>query len=181
MADPATHSFSQIQRPGELSAVQRTALIECWIDVANAGGAVGFPFPPVKRDEVIAAADSIIAGLGPERSRLVIAKRNEGLVGWLHLSRHADPLVAHWGVVSRVQTHSAHRGAGVGSAMMHLVRRIAREEMGLEQLRLAARGGAGLTEFYERLGWVEIGRWSGALRFGPGDDRDEVLMRLAPL
>jgi hypothetical protein len=39
----------------------------------------------------------------------------------------------------------------------------------------------GLEDFYSRLGWREVGRWLGALRFGPDDDRDEVLMLLAPL
>jgi hypothetical protein len=46
---------------------------------------------------------------------------------------------------------------------------------------LAARGGVGLEDFYGRLGWKEIGRWPGALRLAPGDDRDEILMILAPL
>lgn len=32
-----------------------------------------------------------------------------------------------------------------------------------------------------RLGRREVGRWPGALRLAPGDDRDEVLMILAPL
>ena len=63
---------------------------------------------------------------------------------------------------------------------MNEVRRIARDELGLEQLRLAARGGEGHEGFYSRLGWTEIGRWPGALRF-PGGDQDEVLMILAPL
>jgi hypothetical protein len=53
--------------------------------------------------------------------------------------------------------------------------------MGLEQLHLAARGGMGLERFYARLGWREIGRWPGALRLAPGDDRDEILMVLSPL
>ncbi len=53
--------------------------------------------------------------------------------------------------------------------------------MGLEQLHLAVRGGMGLETFYGRLGWREVGRWPGALRLRPGDDRDEVLMLLAPL
>jgi hypothetical protein len=59
---------------------------------------------------------------------------------------------------------------------MHELRRIAHDE-----LHLAARGGVGLERFYQRLGWREIGRWPGALRLGPGDDRDEVLMVLTPL
>ena len=60
-------------------------------------------------------------------------------------------------------------------------RQVARQDMGLEQLHLAARGGMGLEHFYARLGWREIGRWPGALRLAPGDDRDEVLMVLSPL
>src|ERR1700683_2113349 len=39
--------------PGEVSAGLRRELIDCWITVSNAGGAAGFPFPPV--DEAIVA------------------------------------------------------------------------------------------------------------------------------
>jgi hypothetical protein len=53
--------------------------------------------------------------------------------------------------------------------------------MGLEQLHLAVRGGTGTEQFYGRLGWREVGRWPGALRLARGDDRDEILMILAPL
>jgi hypothetical protein len=53
--------------------------------------------------------------------------------------------------------------------------------MGLEQLRLAVRGGMGLERFYARLGWREIGRWPKALRLAPDNDRDEILMLLTPL
>jgi hypothetical protein len=69
----------------------------------------------------------------------------------------------------------------VGSALMTSARQISQQEIGLEQLHLAARAGMGLERFYARLGWREIGRWPGALRLAAGDDRDEVLMILAPL
>ncbi|HEY3956376.1 MAG TPA: hypothetical protein VGM53_23655 [Streptosporangiaceae bacterium] len=64
--------------------------------------------------------------------------------------------------------------------MVH-ARQVARAEMTLEQLRLAVRGGTGLEHFYARLGWAVTGRWPGALRLAPGDDRDEILMLLTPL
>jgi hypothetical protein len=64
---------------------------------------------------------------------------------------------------------------------MMYARQVAREEMGLEQLRLAVRGGTGLERFYTRPGWTVTGRWPGALRLAPGDDRGEILMILAPL
>ncbi|MGI5348026.1 GNAT family N-acetyltransferase [Streptomyces sp. CA-250714] len=70
---------------------------------------------------------------------------------------------------------------GAGRALMKEVRRAAKEELGLEQLRLAARSGVGLEDFYGRLGWKEVGRWPGELRLAADDDRDEILLVLAPL
>ncbi|MFI0785662.1 hypothetical protein ACH4Q6_08715 [Streptomyces lydicus] len=40
------------------------------------------------------------------------------------------------------------------------------------------REGLGLEDFYRRPGRTEVGRWPGALRLAPGDDRDEILMAL---
>lgn len=155
-------------------------LIDCWATVANSGGAVGFAFPPVSVEQVRPVASRLIADLDPGYNQILIVKAGGMPAGWLNLSRHRDPLVPHWGVVKRVQTHPDFRGRGLGTALMNRVREIARDEMGLEQLRLEARGGEGLEGFYSRLGWQEVGRWPAALRFAHGD-RDEVLMLLAPL
>jgi GNAT superfamily N-acetyltransferase len=171
----------QIMRPHEISPELTHQLIDCWITVSNAGGAAGFPFPPVDVTHVAPVADQLVADLHPQRSRLILAVKEGTLAGWLNICRDLHPLVAHWGTVNHVQTHISVRGHGIGVALMHQARQVARDEMGLEQLRLAARGGLGLEDFYSRLGWKEIGRWSGALRFSPDDDRDEILMILAPL
>jgi len=48
--------------------------------------------------------------------------------------------------------------------------------LGLEHLQLTVRGGTGLESFYERFGYVVVGRHPGAVRVAPGDDRDEVMM-----
>ncbi|WP_432869005.1 N-acetyltransferase family protein [Microtetraspora malaysiensis] len=178
MIHEATPEFLQITSREELSPDLRRELIECWVAVTNAGGAAGFPFPPVDFDQVAVVADQIIAGLAPQRSRLLLACVDGTLAGWLNVRRDANPLIAHWGTVHHVQTHTGFRGRGIGAALMHRLSRLACDEMGLEQLHLAARGGVGLEGFYGRLGWKEIGRWPGALRLGPGDDRDEILMVL---
>jgi GNAT superfamily N-acetyltransferase len=180
MSHPVCAGFIQVTDPGQVMPGLRTALIDCWAEVANAGGAVGFPFPPVDASQVGPVADRLIADLDPDYSRVLIAQADAVLTGWLSLSRHRDRVVPHWGTVKRVQTRPGFRGHGIGIALMNEARRIARDEMGLEQLRLEARGGEGLEGFYSRLGWKEIGRWPGALRF-PDGDRDEVLMLLAPL
>lgn len=49
----------------------------------------------------------------------------------------------------------------------------------IETIRLrCTHPGLRLERFYEHLGWREIGRWPGALRLAPDDDRDEILMCL---
>jgi GNAT superfamily N-acetyltransferase len=179
-ADPGPVQIVQARRPEDMSAEAIQDLVDCWMTVANAGGAVGFPFLPVSVDDVRVVADQLIADLDPEYGQLLLARHNGALAGWLSLSRYRARVVAHWGVVKRVQTHPDFRGRGIGTALMHRVREIARDELGLEQLRLEARGGEGLEDFYGRLGWQEVGRWPGALRFDFGD-RDEILMLLAPL
>ncbi|MBM9617630.1 GNAT family N-acetyltransferase [Streptomyces zhihengii] len=165
----------------EVTAGLRRQLVDCWIGVTNAGGAAGFPFPPVLESDVGPAVDDILGRLAPARCRLVTASFGEELAGWVVLQRDPFRLVAHWGTVHHLQTRPEVRGRGVGSALMRELRTVARDELGLEQLRLAARGGEGLEHFYGRLGWREAGRWPDALRFAPGDTRDEVLMLLDPL
>ncbi|MEK9519301.1 GNAT family N-acetyltransferase [Streptomyces sp. NPDC087908] len=174
-------ALQQFTAPEDVSPQLGRELRDCWIEVTNAGGAAGFPFPPVDAGLVGPAVDSLVSGLDPATSRLLVATADGGLAGWLVVRRDDFRLVAHWGSLHHVQTRTGLRGRGVGAALVRRVREIARDEMGLEQLRLAARGGAGLETFYGRLGWREVGRWPGALRLAPGDDRDEVLMVLDPL
>ncbi|MGH8980433.1 MAG: GNAT family N-acetyltransferase [Acidimicrobiales bacterium] len=147
--------------------------------MSNAGGAVGFPFIPVSLDEVSEATDHLISSLDPATRRLLVAVRDEILLGWLLLTRDASQLTSHWARVHRVQTALAHRHRGIGRALMTEVARAARDDLHLEQLHLELRSGQGLEKFYESCGWREVGRWPSALRLGPGDDRDNVQMLLA--
>jgi GNAT superfamily N-acetyltransferase len=171
----------QLTHPGEAGPAVRQELTACWIAVTNAGGAAGFPFPPVNAGHVAPAVDALAARLDPQRSRILLARISGALAGWVALSRDPSPLIAHWGTVNHLQTQLAHRNRGIGSALMHRLREIARDEMGLEQLHLAARGGMRLEDFYARLGWRVTGRWPGKLRLAPDDTRDEILMILTPL
>lgn len=165
--------------PAEVPAGLAGELTACWREVVNAGGAVGFGAQrPVTDDVVRPAVDARLAALDPERSRLLVARRSGVLTGWLLLGRSPDPVVAHWGRVTAVQTSLAAPGSGAGRALMTEVARLAAEELGLESLRLEVRGGMGLEAFYERFGWRVVGRWPRALRFPPDDVRDEVLMAL---
>ncbi|MFB7088210.1 GNAT family N-acetyltransferase [Streptomyces sp. NPDC056296] len=175
-------AFAQIVRAQDATLAVRRDLRDCWTAVINAGGAVipmGCPLPPASSPEVGPALDEIVRGLAPQRSRILLATVDGALAGWVLLRREPHPLAAHCGTVNHLQTHVRFRGMAVGAALMRRLPRIARDEMGMERLRLTARAGLGLEDFYRRAGWTEVGRWPGVLRVAPGDDRDEILMSLA--
>jgi GNAT superfamily N-acetyltransferase len=172
----------QLTSPEEVTPELRGEIADCWEVVADAGGAVlatEFPPLPLSAHDVAPVVDSLVHGLHPARGRLLVAVVGDSLAGWLIVRREPHPLGAHCGTVNHVQTHPRFRGRGIGVALMHRVHGIARDEMGLERLSLSTRGGVGLEEFYRKVGWVEVGRWPGALRIAPGDDRDAILMSLA--
>jgi GNAT superfamily N-acetyltransferase len=170
-------TLSWFTSPDEVPHGIWAALTACWRDVANDGGAVGFAeLLPVSDDDVAPVVDEIVAGLEPRLSRLLVATRGTALVGWLLLSGNANPVTAHWGRVSRLQTSVEARGTGVARALMTELHRCARDDLGLDSLRLEVRGGWGLEAFYERFGWQVVGAWPGALQFAQYGRRDEVLM-----
>ena len=172
-------SLRWLTDPAEVSPGLRTALTRCWRDVANNGGAVGFAeLLPVGDDDVAPVVDDFVAELDPRLNRLLVAARGEALAGWLLLTGNASPVTAHWARVTRLQTSVEARGTGVARALMTELHRSARDDLGLDSLRLEVRGGWGLEAFYERFGWQVVGAWPGALLFPEHGRRDEVLMAL---
>jgi GNAT superfamily N-acetyltransferase len=171
----------QLTDRSDVTPALRDGMIKCWTEVTNGSGAAGFPFPPVHKNDVAPVLDALFSRLHPDRERLLVALSGAALSGWVALSRDPNPLIANWGSVQHLQTLPSHRKRGVASALMNDLHRIARDEMHLEQLHLAARGGMGLENFYARLGWREIGRWPKAFRPALGETQDEVLMVLSPL
>src|SRR4051812_29123956 len=122
MTSTNTPAFHQIVRPHEITAELKRELIDCWITVTNAGGAAGFPFPPVDTDHVAPVADRLIADLDPDRSRLLLAAIDGSLAGWLNIRRDINPVVAHWGTINHLQSHTSFRGRSVGTALMNRAR-----------------------------------------------------------
>lgn len=170
------HVIDVIAHPDQLDGAGKRGLVDCWVAVTNAGGAVGFPFPPVDAAEVAPAVDDLASELDPHRCVLFRSRDGEAVQGWVVLRRSTSPLVSHWATVERLQTLPECRGRGMGRDLMTSLEGYARDELGVEQLRLAARGGMGLVSYYEAQGWREVGRWPRALRLAADDVRDEVLM-----
>jgi GNAT superfamily N-acetyltransferase len=154
----------------------RDRIVALWVEVTNAGGAVGFVAPTdagLVRPVAEAAFDGVEAGL----DHLLINVDGADLTGLLFITDNRFPLKAHWRLLKRVMVTPHGQGRGLGAALMGEAERIARE-MGLEALQVTVRAGAGTEKFYARLGYTAVGRIPGALRIAPGDDRDEIYMWL---
>lgn len=155
----------------------RAELLACWVDVTNAGGAVGF-VPPVTAEDVEPALERLLEGVGSGRDVLCVLTVDGATAGFAALVGSSSPLRRHWGTVLRVQVHPSRQGGGLGRALMEGVHRIAAGH-GWEFVSLTARGGTGVDAFYRGLGYTEVGRLPGAVRVAPGDDRDEILLARA--
>lgn len=152
----------------------RTALLACWVDVVNAGGAVGFA-APVTADDVAPRLDATLGPVRQGRDALCALEVDGALAGFAFLVANDSPLKRHWANVHRVQVHPSRQGHGLGRALMAGVHDIARRR-GWEFVHLTVRGGTGTEAFYTGLGYRQVGRMPVALRLAPGDDRDEIAM-----
>jgi GNAT superfamily N-acetyltransferase len=158
----------------EVDDALRTAMLRCWVDVSNAGGAVGF-VPPVTPEDVEPALEHLLEGLRTRGDVLVVLTVDGALAGFAGLVTSAHVLKKHWATVLRVQIHPDYQKRGLGRMLVQGVHDVARRH-GWEFLHLTVRGGTGIQAFYARLGYVEVGRIPDALRVAPGDDRDEISM-----
>jgi GNAT superfamily N-acetyltransferase len=154
----------------------RRELLTCWTDVSNAGGAVGF-VPPVTEAEVSPVLDKLLEGVRSGRDLLAVLTVDGRVAGFAAIVGSSSPLRRHWAMVLRVQVHPSRQGSGLGRVLMQGVHDIARAR-GWEFLSLSARGGTGVDGFYRSLGYTEFGRLPGAIRVGPGDDREEILLTI---
>lgn len=153
----------------------REAMLTMWVQVNDAGGAVGF-VPGATAEDVAPVLDGYAARL--EQGDTVCVALNSPLgelLGFGFVVGSTGVLLAHSATLERIMTDPARRGTNHGALLMAGLHRTARE-LGVELLTLDYRGGTGLGEFYARYGYTEVGRVPGAVRVAPGDDRDGVIM-----
>jgi GNAT superfamily N-acetyltransferase len=165
---------AEVRPVTEVDDVLRQVLLTHWVDVSNAGGAVGF-VPPVTEDDVVPLLDKLLDGIHSGRDVLALLCVDGETAGFASVVGSLSPLRRHWGTVLRVQVHPSRQGQGLGRVLMAGVHDIARGR-GWEFLHLTARGGTGVDRFYRGLGYQEVGRLPGAIRVAPGDDREEIIM-----
>jgi GNAT superfamily N-acetyltransferase len=154
----------------------REEIVELWVSVSNAGGAVGFA-GSVTDGDVWPVANRAFAGLAEGHDHLLAGYQDERLAAMLLFINHRFALAAHWRTVKRVMVRPSLQGKGFGGDLIREAEAVARR-FGWEALHVTIRDGTGLEGFYAAHGYREVGRLPGALRVGPGDDRDEAHMWL---
>lgn len=150
-------------------------LTAIWVDATNAGGALGF-LAPVRAADVAPAMARVVARVQDGLDDVLTVTVEGEPVGWVLLERDARTFSSHWRTVKRLQVDPRYQGRGLGRVLLDEVHRFARDELELEFLVLTVRGGTGTDDLYNKHGYQEVGRIPGAMRVGPGDDRDEILM-----
>jgi predicted N-acetyltransferase YhbS len=154
----------------------RAQLLDTWVRVTDAGGAVGFT-APADPAEVAATLDSALRRVARGQDTLGVLRRGSGgpAVGMGILVVSQSELRRHWRTVLRVMVAPELQGTGAGRTLLEGLHDLARE-LGSEHLVLSVRGGTGTERFYERFGYEQVGRHPAAIRLAPGDDRDELLL-----
>jgi GNAT superfamily N-acetyltransferase len=161
--------------PGEAQdPVLRADLLQTWVAVTDAGGAVGFTAPaPVS--EIAELLDDALARVDRGQEALGVLRHGDRAVGMGFLVDRGSPMCRHWRTVLRVMVHPDHQGRGAGGLLMNGLHALGRQ-LGLEHLQLTVRDGHQLEGFYARFGYTAVGRHPAAVRVGPADVRDEIML-----
>ncbi|MEU1177361.1 GNAT family N-acetyltransferase [Streptomyces sp. NPDC005820] len=156
----------------------RDGILDLWVDVSNAGGAVGF-VAPVEREEIRPELVRHLVAMAEGRHRLLVGHDAAGrIAATAFFSFNAHRLQTHWVWLYTVMVHPRHQGRGYGRDLMAAAADAARGFDGIDAIRLGCRGGLGLERFYGSCGYQEVGRVPGAIRVAPGDHRDDITMLL---
>lgn len=174
MSPDPEFSYAVVEGSDAHRSELREQLLEMWVDVTNAGGAVGFTAPAdvsaVERT-LDAALDRVADGIDV----LGTLRQNGTAVGMAFLVDAGSALRRHWRTILRLMVRPELQGRGAGRLLLEGLHGTA-ADLGLEQLMLTTRGGTGVEGFYERFGYTVVGRHPGAIRLAPGDDRDEIIL-----
>ncbi|MEO8969774.1 MAG: GNAT family N-acetyltransferase [Solirubrobacteraceae bacterium] len=166
--------FAPVSPVEAASETLRSQLLGLWVQVTDAGGAVGF-VPPADPASVARLLDASLARVSSGENLLGVIRRDQAAVGMGFLVTTGSPLRAHWRTVLRLMVDPELQGTGAGRILLEGLHGLA-DQLGLDHLMLTVRGGLGIEGFYERLGYAVVGRHPRAIRVAAGDDRDELIM-----
>lgn len=153
----------------------RAAVLDLWCAVNDDGGAVGF-LPGAARSAVAQALSAHEEQMADGNAVAVLLRATGGsVVGLGFWVAVANPMLAHTRTGYRIMTDPTRRGRNLGRLLLAAMHRVARARA-VELVTVGVRSGLGITRFYERAGYTEVGRVPRAIRVAPGDDRDDIVL-----
>ena len=169
--------MAAIREVGRIKEHEFALLAEMLIAVVEDGASVGF-LPPLSRDEAIAYWREVVK---PD-VRLLVAERDEMIVGTAQLFLAMKANGAHRAEVGRCSVHPQAQRQGIGRALMLAIEPVARRE-GRSLLYLDTREGDGSNRLYQSVGYVEAGKIPAFARSRNGELHTTVFYykQLAPL
>jgi acetyltransferase len=145
---------SRLERLNDITE-RRDELSALLIDCVASGASVGF-LPPVSAEEAGHYWDGVAEEL-PSGSRvLVVALLGGRVAGAVQLALCMKKNGRHRAEVEKLMVHTAHRGAGLGRALLGAIEQVAREH-GRKLLVLDTRTGDVASALYRKCGYIEAG------------------------
>ena len=148
--------------------------MDLWVDVTNAGGAVGFS-AGVTPEQVRTLSEPTLRRVSEGLDDVVIAEIDGRVVGLGFLATNDLAVHSHWGTIKRLQRHPNVRAAGVGAALLQGLEAAAKAR-GLQRLVLTVRGGTGREGFYAQHGFRLEATLPARIKVADDDIREEHVM-----
>jgi len=124
--------------------------------VVHAGAGVSFVTPFSIDDARAFWVDTVLAPVRAGTRRVVVARRDERIVGTVQLDLDTPPNQQHRAAVAKLLVHPAARRRGIGRALMIALEKIARAE-GRTLLTLDTVSGGNAESLYRSLDYITVG------------------------
>lgn len=130
------------------------ALAQLLVDAVESGAAVSF-VAPLTLERAEEWWRNTIAG-AHSRAIFLVAREAGRIVGTVQFHPAWAPNQPHRGDIAKLLVHRDHRGAGLGTRLMHAIEEEARRD-GFGLLTLDAKRGTAADRLYRRIGWIPVG------------------------
>ncbi len=124
--------------------------------VVHAGAGVSFIAPFPIEDARAFWVDKVLAPMRAGTRRVVVARRDQRIVGTVQLDLDTPPNQQHRAAVAKLLVHPDAQRRGIGRALMIAVEEIARSA-GRNLLTLDTVSGSPAESLYSSLGYVSVG------------------------